>query len=45
MMERYEKQILLQTLEECGTMTAAALKLKVNKSTVSRKVRKHDIKP
>lgn len=42
--DQYEKQILLHALEECGTMTAAARKLKVNKSTVSRKIKKHDIK-
>ena len=44
MLEQYEKQILLHVLEECGTMTAAANRLKVNKSTVSRKIKKHDIK-
>lgn len=44
MLDQYEKQILLHALEECGTMTAAARKLQVNKSTVSRKIKKHDIK-
>lgn len=39
MMENYEKQIIMEAMEECGTMTAAAAKLGVNKSTISRKIK------
>ena len=41
LIENYEKQIILQAVEECGTLTAAAQKLNVNKSTISRKLKKY----
>ena len=41
LIENYEKQIIIQAVEECGTLTAAAQKLNVNKSTISRKLKKY----
>ena len=41
LIENYEKQIIIQAVEECGTLTAAAKKLNVNKSTISRKLKKY----
>lgn len=41
LIESYEKQIIIQAVEECGTLTAAAQKLNVNKSTISRKLKKY----
>ena len=41
LIENYEKQIIIQAVEECGTLTAAAPKLNVNKSTISRKLKKY----
>ncbi len=41
MMEEYEKEIILQAVEECGTLSGAANKLNVDKSTISRKLKKY----
>ena len=41
LIENYEKQIIIQAVEECGTLTAAAQKLNVNKSTISSKLKKY----
>lgn len=41
LIENYEKQIIIQAVEECGTLTAVAQKLNVNKSTISRKLKKY----
>ena len=41
LIENYEKQIIIQAVEECGTLTAAAQKLNVNKSTISRKLKQY----
>ncbi|WP_342043269.1 sigma-54 interaction domain-containing protein [Bacillus sp. OTU2372] len=42
-MERYEKLILLQVLETSSTMKEASVKLGVDASTITRKVRKYNI--
>ena len=44
MVGRYEKQIIQDVLKECGTVTAAARVLHVDKSTISRKMKKYGIK-
>lgn len=44
MVGRYEKQIIHDVLKECGTVTAAARVLHVDKSTISRKMKKYGIK-
>lgn len=44
LMENYEKQIITEAIEECGTMSAAAEKLGVNKSTISRKIKYYEEK-
>ena len=43
-MDNYEKQIITEAIEECGTMSAAAAKLGVNKSTISRKIKAYEEK-
>ena len=43
LMKGYEKQIIIQAVEECGTISAAARKLDVNKSTISRKLKEYGI--
>lgn len=43
-MDNYEKQIITEAIEECGTMSAAAEKLGVNKSTISRKIKSYEEK-
>lgn len=40
---RYEKQIISKILEECGTITATARMLHVDKSTISRKIKKYGL--
>ncbi len=44
MVGRYEKQIIQDVMKECGTVTAAAKMLHVDKSTISRKMKKYGIK-
>ena len=39
LMYNYEKQIILEVMEKCGTISATAARLGVNKSTISRKVK------
>ena len=41
-MENYEKQIITEAVKECGTMSAAAVVLGVNKSTISRKIKSYE---
>ena len=40
---RYEKQVISKILEECGTITATARMLHVDKSTISRKIKKYGL--
>lgn len=42
MMYAYEKQIILEAVEEYGSMSAAASKLGVNRSTISRKIKGYE---
>lgn len=42
MMYAYEKQIILEAVEEYGSMSAAAAKLGVNRSTISRKIKGYE---
>jgi len=42
--EEYEKELLLQTLKRCRTMKEAGIKLGVDISTISRKIKKYQIK-
>ena len=44
LMYNYEKQIILEVMEKCGTISATAARLGVNKSTISRKVKAYKIK-
>ena len=44
LMYNYEKQIILEVMEKCGTISATAARLGVNKSTISRKVKAYKAK-
>lgn len=39
MLYNYEKQIIMEVMEKCGTVSATAARLGVNKSTISRKMK------
>ncbi len=39
LIHNYEKQIIMEVMEKCGTVSATAARLGVNKSTISRKVK------
>lgn len=42
-MKEYEKQVVLKAVNECRSLSAAARKLKVNKSTISRKLKEYGL--
>lgn len=44
LLAQYERQIIMQTVEEHGSISAAARTLKVNKSTISRKMKEYNTK-
>lgn len=43
MMNDYERKILIEAMEKAGSASAAAKRLGVNKSTISRKLKKHHL--
>ena len=43
MVSKYEKQIIAQVYEECGSVIATAKMLHVDKSTISRKMKKYGL--
>lgn len=42
-MKEYEKQVVLKAVNECRSLSAAARRLKVNKSTISRKLKEYGL--
>ncbi len=41
LLKDYEREIIVKTVDECGSMSDAAKKLQVNKSTISKKLKEY----